>query len=384
MRELVLDGTWDPRSGYEVSVSEQARGTAMDASAVWRDPVVRVTDRERPEPAADEVLVAVRYVGVCGSDVALVETDDGGYVHYSAYANLPTVPGHEFVGEVVETGSDTRLFDSGDLVTAEVIEYCGRCDTCRNGFTGHCENFEQLGFTRQGAMAEFVAVPEKLCWDVSALAAAYDDRETMLRAAATVEPSTITYYGLFGRAEDIRPGDYYAFHGLGPIGLTGMNVARAAGAGRVVGFEPGERRREIAQDLGFEHVYDPRAVDPVDAIEAATDGRGVDVHVETAGAVDATYPVIGETLAERANVVHVSNAGEPAEIDLRDYQRNTAQLYGTEGHTGDRVFQNVIRLMAAGHLDNVPIVTSTYDLANADEAIRQAAKRVDGKVMIEI
>jgi len=384
MKALVLDATWDPRPDYEVSASEHDQRRAMDASAIWRDPQFRVEERQRPEPAADEVLVAVKYVGICGSDVAFVETDEDGYVHYSAYADLPTVLGHEFVGEVVETGGDVRLFETGNLVTAEVTDYCGRCDMCRNGFTGHCENFEQLGFTRPGAMAEYVAVPEKLCWDVADLSRAYDDEDAMLRAAATVEPSTITYYGLFGRAEGIRPGDSYAFHGLGPIGLTGMNVARAAGAGRVFGFELGEKRREIAREMGFEHIYDPTAVDPVDVVESVTDGWGVDVHIETAGAVRATYPIIGETLAETANVVHVSNAGKPASVDLRHYQASAAQLYGTEGHTGDRIFQNVIRLMAAGHLDNLPIVTSTYDLANADDAVRQAAERVDGKVMIDV
>jgi threonine dehydrogenase-like Zn-dependent dehydrogenase len=384
MRALFLDGTWDPRQGYGLTDWEREDRRARDASSVWRDPVLRVEDRERPDPAPDEVLVAVRYAGVCGSDVAFVETDDDGYVHYSAYARLPNVLGHEFVGEVVEAGDDTRLFEPGDLVTAEVTHYCGRCDMCRNGFMGHCENFEQVGFTRPGAFAEYVPVPEKLCWDVSPLARAYDDEDALLRAAATVEPTTITYHGLFGRAEGLRPGDYYAFHGLGPIGLTGMNVARAAGAGAVVGFELGERRRRVARDLGFEHVYDPTDADPVGVTEDVTDGWGVDVHVETAGAVSATYPVIGETLAETANVVHVSNAGEPASVDLRSYQANAAQLYGTEGHTADRVFQNVIRLMAAGHLDNLPLVTSTYDLADADEAVRRAAERVDGKVLIDV
>lgn len=384
MKALVLDGTWDPRPGYDCSERERRDRTATDASSVWRDPELRVEDRERPDPGPEEVLVAVRYVGVCGSDVAFVETDEDGYVHYSAYAQLPNVLGHEFVGEVVETGSDAPRFDSGDLVTAEVTDYCGRCEMCHNGFPGHCENFEQLGFTRPGAFAEYVAVPEKLCWDVSALSAAYDDRDALLRAAATVEPSTITYYGLFGRAEEIRPGDYYAFHGLGPIGLTGMNVARAAGAGRVFGFELSDRRRQVARDLGFEHVHDPTDVDPVDLLADSTDGWGVDVHVETAGAVGATYPIIGETLAETANVIHVSNAGQPAPVETRRYQANAAQLYGTEGHTGDRIFQGVIRLMAAGHLDNLPIVTSIYDLGNADEALRQAAERVDGKVLVEV
>jgi len=384
MKALVLDGVWDPESGYDLSERELKERTAMDASSVWRNPQLRVEDRERPDPGPREVLIAVEYVGVCGSDVAFVETDDEGYVHYSAYASLPNVLGHEFVGRVVETGDETRTVAPGDLVTAEVTDYCGRCEMCHNGFPGHCEYFEQLGFTRPGAAAEYVAVPEKLCWDVSGLSRAYDDEDDLLRAAATVEPSTITYYGLFGRAEGLRPGDFYAFHGLGPIGLTGMNVARAAGAGKVFGFELGDRRRQIAHELGFEHVYDPREVDPVEVIADVTDGWGVDVHVETAGAVDATYPIIDETLAETGTVVHVSNAGEPAPVDTRAYQANAAQLYGTEGHTGDRIFQGVIRLMAAGHLDNCPLVTSTYDLADADEAVHRAAERVDGKVLIDV
>lgn len=384
MKALILDGSWDPRPEYDLSDRERDERTAMDASSVWRTPELRIEDRDRPEPAADEVLVDVQYVGVCGSDVSLLETDEDGYVHYSAYASLPNVLGHEFVGEVVAVGRNVRLFEPGDLVTAEVTDYCGRCNMCRNGFTGHCEYFEQIGFTQPGAIAEFVAVPEKLCWDVSGMSAAYDDDDELLRAAATIEPTTITYYGLFGRADGIRPGDYYAFHGLGPIGLTGMNLARAAGAGTVVGFELTEKRRRVARDLGFDHIYDPTNADPLDVITDLTDEWGVDVHVETAGAVGETYPVIERTLAETANVIHVSNASRPAEVDLRHYQATGAQLYATEGHTGDRIFQNVIRLMAAGHLDNRPMITSTYDLDNADKAVRQAAKRVDGKVLIDI
>lgn len=384
MRALVLNGEWTPRDGYEPTATEHDGRRADTSSAVWQHPELRVEERDRPEPEHNEVLVKVRYAGVCGSDVSMIETDDEGYMHYSAYTALPNVIGHEFSGEVIETGSDTRMFSEGDLVTAEVTDYCGRCGMCRRGFTGHCENFEQLGFTIPGAFAEYVAVPEKLLWDVSPLWEAYDSKHALLRAAATIEPSTITYNGLFGRAEDIRPGDYYAFHGVGPIGLTGMNVARAAGAGAVIAFEPSPERREIAHDLGFEHVFDPTETSPVEAVAAVTDGAGVDVHVETAGAVGLTYPVIEDTLAETANVVHISNAGEPAPVDLRKYQANTAQIYGSEGHTGDRIYPSVIRLMANGLIDNLPIVTSTFDLAEADTAVEQAAERVDGKVLVEI
>lgn len=384
MKALDLTAEWDPRPEYGLTADERNRRRAMNASQVWRHPALSIVDRKRPAPGPHEAVVAVEYVGVCGSDISMVETDDDGYVHYSAYASFPNTIGHEFSGEVVETGDAVSLVDEGDLVTAEVTDYCGRCEPCRRGAPGHCENFEQVGFTVPGAMSEYVAVPEKLLYDVSPLAQTYADRDDLLRAAATVEPSTITYHGLFGRADGIRPGEYYAFHGLGPIGLTGMNVARAAGAGAVFGFEISEERRQLARDVGFEHVYDPAVDDPVDVVDEQTNGDGIDVHVETAGAVPATYPVIQDTLAEGANVVHISNASAPAEVDLRMYQANTAQLYGAEGHTGDRIFPLVIRLMAAGHLDNLPLITDTYDLSDADRAIEQAAKRVDGKVLIDV
>lgn len=384
MQSLVVDAEWDPRPGCELSDAKRESKKATNASKVWRNPEIRVKERERPTPDDDELLVRVRYAGICGSDVSMFETDDDGYVHYSAYLRLPNVVGHEFAGEVVETGDDSRLFEEGDLVTAEVTDYCGRCDACRQGFHGHCEYFEQIGFTIPGAFAEYVAIPEKLCWDVSPLRETYADDDTVLRAAATVEPATIGYHGLFGRAEGVVPGDHHVYHGTGPIGLTGMNVSRAAGAGKVIGFDPIDERRDVARELGFDHVYDPIERDPIETIGEVTNGAGADVHVETSGAVTQTYPVIQETLAEGANVVHISNAGANPDLALRKYQGNGAQLYGSEGHTGQRIYPRVIRLMAAGRLENLPIITSTFDLSEADRALERAAERVDGKVLVEI
>lgn len=245
----------------------------MDSAAIWKDPSMSVDERSRPTPD-DEVLIRVRYAGVCGSDVSMIETDEEGYMHYSAYTHFPNVTGHEFSGEIVETGSDADLFEEGDLVTSEVVEYCARCQMCRQGFHGHCENFEQVGFTIPGAFAEYVAIPEKIVWDISPLWESYDDEETVLKAGATIEPSMISYYGLFRRADGILPGDYHVYHGLGPIGITGMNVSRTAGAGKVIGFEPSDQRREVARELGFEHVYNPIDTDPVDVIDDVTDGKG--------------------------------------------------------------------------------------------------------------
>lgn len=114
------------------------------------------------------------------------------------------------------------------------------------------------------------------------------------------------------------------------------------------------------------------------------DDEGADVHVETAGAVTETYPAIQNSLAERANIIHISNAATAPEIELRKIQGNSAQLYGSEGYTGRQVYPRVIRLMAAGQLDNLPMITSTFDLSDADDAVERAAGRVDGKVLIEM
>jgi threonine dehydrogenase-like Zn-dependent dehydrogenase len=384
MRALILDANWSPRTDYDLSAAERETRKATNSSAIWREPSLTVGERSRPTPNKDEVLIRVRYAGVCGSDVSMIETDDEGYMHYSAYTRLPNVTGHEFSGEIVETGDDADLFAEGDLVTAEVTDYCSRCEMCRQGFHGHCENFEQVGFTIPGAFAEYVTVPEKLVWSIAPLWGHYDTEEAVLKAGATVEPTTITYHGLFGRADGIWPGDYHVYHGIGPIGLTGMNVSRAAGAGKVIGFEPSEQRRAVAKDLGFKHVYSPVDTDPIKRIDEVTSGEGADVHVETAGAVTQTYPVIETSLAERANVVHISNAATAPEIDLRKYQGSSAQLYGSEGHTGQQVYPRVIRLMSAGRLDNVPIITSTFELDDADHGVERAAERVDGKVLIEL
>lgn len=380
MRALVLDAEWSPRTDD----ADLDSGRATDASRAFRNPQLRIERPDRPTPASDEVLVRVRYVGICGSDVSLVETDDDGYVHYSAYADLPNVLGHEFSGEVAETGSEADGFESGDLVTAEVTDYCGRCRTCKTGHRGHCENFEQIGFTVPGAIAEYVAIPEKLVWDIGSLRKSHDTEDAVMRAGATVEPTSISYHGLFRRAEGVAPGDHHVYHGMGPIGLTGMNLSRAAGAGAVVGFDPIDERRSVARDLGFGHVYDPTEVDPVERIRKITRGDGADVHVEAAGAVRQTYPIIGNSLAEGSNVVHISNATRNPEIDLRSYQGHGAQVYGAEGHTGPGIYSRVIRLMAAGRLDNRPMITSVFPLERAVEAVERATRRIDGKVLIEV
>lgn len=127
MKALFLDADWDPRPNYEPTAEERETKKATNSSNVWRNPELEIQKRDEPEPGPDEVLVKVEYAGVCGSDLSLIETDDDGYIHYSAYARLPNVIGHEFSGTVIKSGANANLFEHGEAVTAEVTDYCGRC-----------------------------------------------------------------------------------------------------------------------------------------------------------------------------------------------------------------------------------------------------------------
>lgn len=381
MKCVELDGDWNPRSGYELSDRERQSNFARCGSEVYREPSLNVTERERPDPAADEVLVRVSYAGICGSDLSMFTEDSDGYTHYSAYMDLPSVPGHEFSGVVAETGSDVTQFDRGDLVTSEVTVYCGSCEMCRRSRFLQCNRFDEVGFTRPGAFAEYVTVPEKVVWSLDPLQRAYDDEDQLLQVGAMVEPTTISFFGLYIRADGIKPGETVVFHGGGPIGLTGIALATAGGA-RVILVEPIEKRRELAQEVGCDHVLAPDD-DVRDEIQSLTSGRGADIHVETAGAPTETYGTIQTTLGPDCSIVQLGIGSENPEVDLRALQSNQAQLLGSQGHTGNRTYPLVIQAISNSQIELTPLITARYPLAEIDTAVEAAIKRTGGKILVE-
>lgn len=383
MRAVQLAADWDPKPEYDVSDREREQRFAYQGSNAWRNPEISVETIDEPSPDADEVLVDVWFTGICGSDLHMAESDDDGYMKYSSFASLPNTTGHEFAGIVAETGADVTQFSAGDLVTSEVTEYCGVCEMCRRSLPFQCPNIEEIGFTKPGSHAEYVTVPEKNVWDVSPLAAEYETTEACLRAAATIEPTSISYFGLHVRADDVDPGAYYVFHGGGPIGLTGMNVAKASGASRIILVEPIDERRDLARDMGFEHVIDPTAVDAAAEIMELTDGHGADVQVEAAGAPKQTYPVIQRVLGPEGTVVHLGISHDEGGVSFDDLQSRHAAIHGSEGHTGNGAYPRVIRLLANGQIDNDPLITDVYELSEAPAAFERAQTRAGGKILLD-
>ena len=383
MKGLVLDAKWDSRPDYSLSDWEKETGKAISGNSVWRYPKLEVREWPDPQPGPKDVVLEIQACGVCGSDMHFYETDEDDYILYPGLTKFPTILGHEFSGKVIETGPEVKSLEIGDMVTVEEMIWCGRCIPCRNGYPNHCTNLEEIGFTIPGAFANYIAVDEKYCWPIEAIAERFGSEEKAYEVGAMSEPTTVAYNGMFERAGGFRPGHYVSVFGAGPIGLAATGLARAAGAGKIVTFELSPERRELAKKVGADYVYDPREVSPSEVLMELSHGEGFNFHVEAAGAPHLTIPEMEKALAINSKIVQIGRAARKVPMYLESFQVRRAQAYGAQGHSGHETFPNVIRMVASGRLDLSPIITARYGLEETVAAIAKSTKRADGKILVK-
>lgn len=227
-----------------------------------------VRDRDRPAPAADEVLVRVEACGVCTTDFHMY---DGGLS-----VDLPIVPGHESAGDVVEAGDAVDRVAVGDRVAVNPTVSCNECRHCVAGRENLCTDLTSLGgaatHVEDGSFAEYVAVPAGNVEPVGDLAAS---------TAAFAEPLGCCVHGI--DRVDVESGEAAAVVGAGPIGLLLVRLLHLRGASPIVVSEPIDQRRERALAMGADYAVDPTETDPV---------AWTDEHV---GAVDLAVEVVGAT-----------------------------------------------------------------------------------------
>jgi threonine dehydrogenase-like Zn-dependent dehydrogenase len=386
MKAMQLYAEWKPREGYRPKTSELQTKSTYNGNQTFYNPTLSMIDIPVPKAAPDEVLVKVKATGVCGSDVHMSQKDADGYTAYPGHCKFPVVLGHEWSGKIVEVGEKVRSLRPGDLVAVEEMQWCGACTACRSGLFDQCTDLEEIGFTIQGAFSEYVAVKAKHCWSLNAVAEAYGDEDKALEAGAMVEPCCVAYNGMFISAGGFLPGSNVLVAGCGPVGLMGIALARASGAAKVLVMEPSPRRQEMAKRMGADFVFDPIAVEarglrPTDIIMDETRGDGVMMAIEAAAAGTKTYPIFEETLAPSGKVVQCGMGAERVPISVLRLQWQRLHIHGSVGHTGG-IFPHAIRLLAAGRLNLLPMITSRFSLDQAVEAVRTAEKLNDAKVMV--
>jgi D-arabinitol dehydrogenase (NADP+) len=237
----------------------------MKALTIHKPNEASVVDVPVPDPGPTEVLVKVAACGICGTDVHIMR---GEYL-----GDYPVVPGHEFAGEVVATGDQVGRFRAGDRVCVEPNIACDNCHSCLNNRQNFCLNWQAVGVTRPGGMAEYVVAPEKAIFDIGSLP--FDE-------AAFVEPLSCVVHGI-ERAE-LRLGDRIAILGAGPIGLLLLQVALSRGATDITVLERQPARLDLARVYGAD-----RCVSELSGLTPS----GYDVVIDATGAPQ----VMAETVA---------------------------------------------------------------------------------------
>jgi L-iditol 2-dehydrogenase len=307
-------------------------------------------DLDRPAPGPGEVLVRSRVVGVCHSDLELLA---GRYIIPISY---PVVPGHEWSGEIAETGPGVTGFAAGDPVVGECVVGPGGRD--------------HFGFSISGAAAEYFTARAEWLHKLPP--------HLTFTQGALVEPFTVAYAAV--RAAGIDPSDRVAVLGAGPIGLLTAMAATGRGA-EVTVIEPQPGRRATAAGLGAAAALDPGADDLVGQARDLTGGDLFDVVIESAGHPAAMAQAL--TLAgNHGRIVYVGiDVGRTVPAELGLIQAKSLSIRGIVGSAG--VWPQAIRFLAAGVVDPAPIVTARYPLDDATQALA-AATPESGNIKVHI
>jgi threonine dehydrogenase-like Zn-dependent dehydrogenase len=383
MRAFYVEANFVPKDGYVLSEKEKTTGRALRGNQIWKDIRGTVTDRPEPECGDNQVLLKVGAAGICGTDAHLLKQDEYGYSRYNGHSKYPIITGHEFSGEVVGVGKNVKKLQIGDLVSVESMHWCGECDACRRGMFNQCKELEEPGLTYDGGFAEYAAVNAKYCYKLNDIMDFYGgNKMTAFELGAMIEPTGVAYNGLFVRGGGIRPGGHVVVFGAGPIGLAAISLMKTAGAAKLICFESVTERMELAKNCGADYVYSPMDFktpeEQAELLMELTNGAGISLFAECAGATKFTYPVMGQAMAIGGKTVQIGHTLGTTPVDIFQWQWNAATISGSNGQSGQGIYPDVIALMASGRIDMRKMVTGRYNLEDIEEGLKITA----GKVLV--
>jgi (R,R)-butanediol dehydrogenase / meso-butanediol dehydrogenase / diacetyl reductase len=337
---------------------------------------LRVDDVPEPETRAGNVKIEVSWCGICGSDLheylaGPIFVPPAGSPHPLPGEEIPVVLGHEFWGRVVEVGDGVSRVEVGERVAVEPIWYCGECPECRRGLYNLCH---QLGFYGLsgggGGFSEFAVVPEYMAHRLS--------EELSDEESALVEPVAVGLHAV--RQAEFTPGQSAIVFGGGPIGATTVQCLRAAGASLVVVAELAETRKEMARKIGADAVVDPQEEDVAEAVSRLTDGVGVDVSFDAAGAQE-TFRTAFQATARGGKVVNVAIWEQSIELDPNDMVLSEVEVVGSIAYANE--YPATMALMKDDRVNAGDLVTERISLSEiVEEGFEELAANRDQHVKI--
>jgi len=347
----------------------------MKAAVLYAPADMRIEEVAVPAiETDDDVLVQVKAVGICGSDIDRI-------MHTGTYS-FPTIPGHEFCGVVEEAGDCSTEFAKGDRVVVAPILPCFKCDSCVLGNYGQCDNYSYLGSRTDGGMAEYVVAPKRNLIRMP--------DSMSFEEGASVEPAAVTLHGM--RQVKIEAGDCVAVFGCGTIGLFAVQFAEIMGATKIIAVDIDETKLDFASKFGASFCINANEVDPVEKIKQLTDNKGTDVVIETAGS-NITQEQSLRTAKKKGRVLMLGTAHKDVVLPPETFERivryelivtgawnsYSAPFPGIE-------WQAVMDYVKSERLDILSGITQRISLEEIPEMIARMAKRdfLFNKVVINI
>jgi threonine 3-dehydrogenase len=333
-----------------------------------RAPGLKVTTVPKPTAGPGEVLIAVRHAGVCGTDLHIADWD----AWAQGRIKPPVVVGHEFAGEIVAVGDGVAELQAGQLVTAEGHIICGHCLQCRTG-NGHiCRNTRIIGVDRDGAFAEYIAMPATNVLTLDGIPT---------EIGAVMDPMGNAFHTVL-TAE--IPGSNVFVVGCGPIGCFAVGIARAAGAAKVIASDVNPKRLALAARMGAHVTINAAKDDVVNTVIAETGGEGADVVCEMSGVPSALHQAFAAVrMGGRVQLLGIPKGEVPVSFADEIIFKGLT-LYGVIGRKMYETWHQMRRFLTTGLLDPRPVITHRFPLDKIDDALAAIRSGDAGKVILEI
>jgi threonine 3-dehydrogenase len=328
-------------------------------------PGLDLIDVPRPVPGINDVLIKVKRTSICGTDIHIFNWD--------AWAEKtlrpPLIIGHEFVGEIVEVGSNVQGFAPGDLVDGEGHIVCGQCRNCLAGRRHLCKSTRGVGVNRDGAFAEFLCIP--------ATNAVHVDPSIPLDVLSCFDPlgnatHTALQWDLVG--EDVL------ITGAGPIGCMAVAIARKSGARKVVVTDINPLRLELAARMGATRVVDIGRENLASVQQELGMKEGFDIGLEMSGSPQALRTMI-DNMSHGGRIALLGILPDSAAIDWTKVVFNMLTLRGIYGREMYETWYKMTALIQSG-LDISPVITHRFHYTEFAEAFELMRSGRSGKIVL--
>lgn len=323
-------------------------------------------DVPEPEVGKNDVLVRIEKTGICGTDLHIYNWD--------AWAQktipVPMVVGHEFVGEIIEVGSNVTQFEPGEIVSGEGHVVCGHCRNCMAGRRHLCADTSGIGVNRPGAFAEYISIPNTNVW--------HHAPEIDKEVASIFDPygnavHTALMFNVLG--EDVL------ITGAGPIGCMAAAVVKYAGARYVVVTDVNPWRLDLAKRMGATRVVDVRNERIADVQKELGMQEGFDVGLEMSGN-DSAFREMLANMSHGGKIAMLGIPPKPIEIDWNTVIFNMLTIKGVYGREMYETWYKMTVLIQGG-LDITPVITHRFDAVDFEKGFEVMKSGLSGKVILD-